>query len=367
MIFDKDHVIKADFFVKHLNLWHQKHPRFMPWSNEKDPYLIWISEIILQQTRVAQGWNYYLKFKNKFPDIQTLANASEDEVLKLWQGMGYYSRARNLLHSSKIILQQFNGKFPNDYAAILSLKGVGSYTAAAIASFAFNQFVPVLDGNVFRVLARYFGISLPIDSTQGKLFFNEIAKGLIDKSKQPGVYNQAIMNFGAIQCVPKNPNCKICVLQKHCHAYLNNSIKKLPIKSKKIILKHRYFHFLFIKDKTNIYLEKRADNDIWKGLYTLPMIEDVKILSDEQLRQHPKITVLTSSVEFLIDKKIEIVEQKLTHQKITAKFFNITLLKNEKNKLITSTHYYKIKLKNLNNFAFPKMIVSFLKKNVLVL
>lgn len=211
--------------------WYHKNKRHLPWRDTQNPYLIWISEVILQQTRVIQGLDYYLRFIRKLPDIQSLATVSEDEVLKLWQGLGYYTRARNLHAAAKNIVHYFNGKFPDNYTDILKLKGIGKYTAAAVASFAFNEPVPVVDGNVCRVLSRLYAINYPADSAEGQKLIYSLAEKIIDK-KNPGIFNQAIMEFGALQCVPQNPDCSKCPLNKKCLAYIYNNVSLFPVKKK---------------------------------------------------------------------------------------------------------------------------------------
>ncbi|MCW8941497.1 MAG: A/G-specific adenine glycosylase, partial [Flavobacteriales bacterium] len=233
-------------FSQKLISWYKNNKRDLPWRNTINPYKIWLSEIILQQTRVNQGLSYYYKFIEHYPSVKDLANASEQEVLKLWQGLGYYSRARNLHATARIITENYDGIFPVDYKKILSLKGVGEYTAAAITSFAYNQPYPVVDGNVFRVLARIYGVDTPIDTPEGKKTFNGLANKLIDK-KQAATYNQAIMEFGALVCTPKNPECENCIFNNICAALINQQIELLPLKSKKIKQTNRYFNYLIIE------------------------------------------------------------------------------------------------------------------------
>jgi A/G-specific adenine glycosylase len=247
----------------------------MPWRQTTDPYYIWLSEIILQQTRVAQGLPYYLKFTEAFPTVKDLANASEEEVLKLWQGLGYYSRGRNLHAAAKYIMNECNGEFPNTYKKLLTLKGVGDYTASAIASISYNEPTAVVDGNVYRVLSRLFGIETPINSTSGIKEFKQLAQELIDP-KQPANFNQAIMEFGAIQCKPQNPYCLHCIFNDSCVALQKNSINKLPVKLKKTKVKHRYLHYLVFRSKDGrTMLHRRSGKGIWQGLYEFPVIEGV--------------------------------------------------------------------------------------------
>ncbi len=269
-------------FIHQIYSWFSFHKRELPWRSTRDPYKIWLSEIILQQTRILQGIDYYQRFIEKFPTIFDLANASEDEVLKLWQGLGYYSRARNLHYTAQFIVNNFNGRFPTDYKTILSLKGIGHYTAAAISSIAFDQPYPAVDGNIYRLISRYFGIKSPVDTEKGKKEVIEIAKELMPK-KNAGFHNQALMEFGALQCIPKSPNCKICPLYDSCYAVKHNLQNELPLKTKKTKQRTRYFYYYLIEYKNSIYFEKRETNDIWKNLYQLPLLESVEELSESEI------------------------------------------------------------------------------------
>ena len=255
-------------FASLLLKWYSIHKRALPWRDVSDPYQIWISEIILQQTRVAQGYDYFVRFINKFPNVQTLAAASEDEVLKLWQGLGYYSRARNLHAAAKSMC----GTFPRTYDGVRALKGVGDYTAAAICSFAYNMPYAVVDGNVYRVLARVFGVSTSIDSPDGKKEFSALAQQLLDK-KNPGDYNQAIMDFGAMCCTPQTPQCDVCPMKKFCVAYKKNLQDALPVKAQKTKISARYFHYIYVVQGKNTWLHKRGAGDVWQNLYEPPLIE----------------------------------------------------------------------------------------------
>ncbi|MBV5343686.1 A/G-specific adenine glycosylase, partial [bacterium] len=261
---------------KALTNWYNQNKRELPWRDITDPYRIWISEIILQQTRVNQGMRYYLRFVERFPDVKTLAVAEEDEVLKYWQGLGYYSRARNIHKTAKIITEKHKGIFPKNHSDILLLKGIGEYTAAAICSFAYNQPYAVVDGNVFRVLSRVFGIETPIDSTSGKKEFTQLAEKLLDK-KEPGLHNQSIMEFGALQCVPVQPDCGVCPLQTVCKAYSLNMADKLPVKATKTKVRERFFNYFYIEYQDKIFIQKRSEKDIWQNLYELPLVESDKL------------------------------------------------------------------------------------------
>ena len=325
--------------------------RPMPWKGIKNPYLIWLSEIILQQTRVEQGWDYYLKFKSRFPKIGDLADASEDEVLKLWEGLGYYSRARNLLKAAQYVQEELNGIFPDNYKDLLKMKGVGPYTAAAIASFAFNEKKAVLDGNVFRVLSRVFGIKTPIDSAKGKKEFEKLANEVISKN-QPGLYNQAIMDLGAVTCTPQNPNCVKCALKSICHAFDKNTVEEFPVKEKKIKKKNRFFHYILLKNQSgNTLIRRRDAGDIWEGLYEFPCIElsESKGVKELQLDKTLQKWVKNNSA-----KDIKLLSQRthiLTHQKINAQLFELKI-----EKLPTIEKYQEVSINNLNNFAFPRLI-----------
>ncbi|MEM1122013.1 MAG: A/G-specific adenine glycosylase [Bacteroidota bacterium] len=354
---------KQKLFTTELLHWFAKNDRPLPWKNEKNPYYIWLSEIILQQTRVAQGLPYFEKFKANFPTVTDLANAHEDKVMKLWEGLGYYSRARNLHFTAKFIATELNGQFPDTHSAILNLKGVGPYTAAAIASFAFNLPHAVVDGNVFRVLSRVFGIETPIDTTAGKKEFNQLADELLDK-EQPGTYNQAIMDFGATQCVPANPNCAICPMQSTCSAYADNLISLLPVKAKKIKKRDRYFHYLVCSYKDTIYLNKRTQKDIWQNLYDFPLVEADELLEASVLLNHDLFQRILGKTNFTITKKSKPFKQLLTHQRIIAVFWELALEaplpKNE-------FDFFEVKQKNINNFAFPKIVDLYFKDKSLYL
>jgi len=346
-------------FSKLLLQWNlDQNDRHMPWKGEKNPYFIWLSEIILQQTRVEQGLPYFLSFKQKYPTVKHLALAEEDEVMKLWQGLGYYSRARNLHETAKNVAFNMAGLFPDSFEGLIKLKGVGDYTAAAIASFAFGEKKAVVDGNVIRVLARVFGIDVAFDTTDGKKKFNALAQALIDEN-EPGAYNQAIMDFGAVVCSPQNPRCDVCPFQKFCTAYQQNRIENLPVRKAKIKILPRYFNYLVIKNKDEIFISKRTGDDIWKNLYELPMFETA-----QPLKKNIKTAVST----FLGNKDFEIAGysegfiQLLTHRKIHSQFIEIEL----QNFNSAAKIGQKIKLRDLNSFAFPKTIHLFLSQKFLL-
>ena len=340
-------MIDDDFSVK-LIKWYGQNKRNLPWRETKNPYVIWISEIILQQTKVDQGLPYYIKFIEKFPNIHELAKANENVVLKLWQGLGYYSRARNLHFSSKFISNNLNGEFPKTYDELIKLKGVGKYTASAISSFAFNEKKAVLDGNVFRVLSRYFGIEDPIDTSTGTKIFENIAFQNLPK-KNIDTYNQSIMEFGALHCKPAKPQCDSCPLNNKCWALNNNKIASLPIKSKKIIKKERFFNFLVLRNEKFIFLEKRITNDIWKNMYQFPLFEEPL----ETFRP-PKDLIKTG----LLLRKSETTHL-LTHQKLNVIFWEFKM-----GILLKNKNYEKIEIKKLNDYAVPKIVENYINQNI---
>jgi A/G-specific adenine glycosylase len=305
-----------------------------------------MSEIILQQTRVEQGKAYYYKFIEQFPTVFDLANADEMEVLNLWQGLGYYSRARNLHASAKLIVSDFSGIFPEKYQTITQLKGVGPYTAAAIASFAFNERVSVVDGNVYRVLSRIFGIETPIDSTIGKKQFAELAQSLID-DKEPGIHNQAIMEFGALQCVPLNPSCEECPFQTKCFAFEKQMIKTLPVKSKKIAVKNRYFDYLIFSWDAKLILQKRGEKDIWAHLYEFPLIERESFENTVDFTQYCSNQPAFSS---------EVVKHILSHQHLFVQF-HVFYSK----PILIGNSWIEIELKDFHNYPIPRVIDRFVE------
>ncbi|MDQ3193350.1 MAG: A/G-specific adenine glycosylase [Bacteroidota bacterium] len=343
-----------DFTALLIN-WYLQNKRDLPWRNTKNPYFIWLSEIILQQTRVDQGLPYYLNFIVKYPTINELADAKEDNILKLWQGLGYYSRARNLHFTAKTIKNDLDGVFPNNYENLKKLKGVGDYTAAAIASFAFDLPYPVVDGNVFRFLSRVFSINTPIDSLKGKKEFLELASELIDK-KQPALFNQAVMEFGATICLPKLPLCNSCPFSENCLALKNNSIGLLPFKNKKIKQKPRYFNYLYIKYNNHIYMQKRTDNDIWQNLYEFPLIESV-------VREQPSGILKNSLLKEIAGNSWECknvsIEYKhvLSHQIIYATFYEIEITGFKK----TEKNSKYIRIQSFKQHAIPRLIDKYLK------
>jgi A/G-specific adenine glycosylase len=343
------------FFVSMLMTWNQnQNDRSMPWKGINDPYKIWLSEIILQQTRVEQGLAYYNNFVKKYPTINDLAVASENEVFKNWEGLGYYSRCKNLIATAKFISNEKSGVFPNTYIEILGLKGVGPYTAAAISSFAFNLPHAVVDGNVMRVLTRFFGIDTPIDSTEGRYLLNELAQNLLDK-KKANKYNQAIMDFGAMVCKPKQPNCKTCLLSPKCHSFNYSSPDEFPKKSKAKSKTNRWFMYFLPIYKNQILVGKRQQKDIWENLYEFPKLE---------LNELPTLELLKNAEHdnFLKKMGLTISEiplfqvQLLTHQKIHACFIDVGL-----NKKIQIDQFEYVNLKGIKKLPFPKIIAAFIQ------
>ncbi|MCC6281471.1 MAG: A/G-specific adenine glycosylase [Saprospiraceae bacterium] len=318
------------FFRSSLLSWASTHLRPMPWKGERDPYKIWLSEIMLQQTRVEQGLPYYEKFVAAYPAIADLARAPEDELLKLWEGLGYYSRARNLHFTAKYIANELGGRFPDNYASIRALKGVGDYTAAAIASFAYDLPHAVLDGNVYRVLARFFGIDTPTDTPAAKKAFTSLANTVLDHT-QPGVFNQAMMDFGATVCTPKQPGCKTCPMQTQCVAWQTGKVNELPIKSKVLVKKERFFCYAVFNAGPDVFVRKRAEKDIWRGLFEFPALEGLT-LSDlpdgnEALTQWLKeqFFPVGDAPDFSVAQVSKPYRQTLTHRQVTAVFIEINL------------------------------------------
>ncbi|EJX08144.1 A/G-specific adenine glycosylase [gut metagenome] len=343
-------------FAERIVCWYEENKRDLPWRKSSDPYLIWISEIILQQTRVAQGYDYYLRFIERFPDIQTLAEASEDEVMKYWQGLGYYSRARNLHAAAK----SMNGVFPTTYAEVLALKGVGEYTAAAICSFAYGMPYAVVDGNVYRVLARYLGVDTPIDSVAGKKLFAALANEMMDK-KRPALYNQGIMDFGALQCTPQSPNCLFCPLSDSCVALAKGLVNQLPVKQHKTKTTNRYFNYIYVRAGAYTYINKRKGNDIWKNLFELPLIETADALSEEQFLALPEFGQLFAPGEHptvrLVCKGVKHV---LSHRVIYADFYEVCLPE----ATASFARFQKIRHEDLEQYAVPRLVHAFLEKYV---
>lgn len=332
--------------------WYQENRRDLPWRDTKDPYRIWISEIILQQTRVSQGYDYFLRFMERFPDVDTLAAAPDDEVMRYWQGLGYYSRARHLHAAAK----SMKGQFPTTYEGVRALQGVGDYTAAAICSFAYDMPYAVVDGNVYRVLSRYFGVETPIDTNEGKKLFASLAQENLDPSC-PADYNQAIMDFGALQCTPHTSVCAECPLADQCVAYRTGIVDALPVKNQKLSVKTRYFNYLWVVAGDYTFIHKRLEKDIWQNLYEFPLIEsDHELTLDEMLDAiKPHIAAGEQPLLRLLRQGVKHV---LTHRVILASFFQVELPEHTRSFPI----YNKVKMETLSDYAFPRLITSFLDK-----
>jgi A/G-specific adenine glycosylase len=308
-------------FSNRLIQWYLQNKRDLPWRNTSNPYVIWLSEIILQQTRIAQGLPYFEAFLNKFPTVLELALAEEEEVLKLWEGLGYYSRARNLHATAKTIAFDMQGTFPNHFSELKKLKGVGDYTAAAIASFAFKEVVPVVDGNVYRVLSRVFGIKTDILSSRAHQEFFDIAKILIDP-KQPDVFNQAIMEFGALYCTPSKPDCNSCIFNTSCIAFAHDKVSDFPVKIKKVKVKKRFLYYLILINKEGkIKMNQRIENSIWKKLYEFDLVESDSELSNEEIVNKFTLNKQVTDYENITPLNDAYIEHKLTHLKLHLKFY----------------------------------------------
>jgi A/G-specific adenine glycosylase len=343
-------------FTKKLLVWNRDlNKRSMPWKGETNPYRIWLSEIILQQTRVEQGTAYYKKFINAFPTIQKLANAPEKEIFKYWEGLGYYNRCRNLIATAKVISSEYNGHFPTSYDEMLALPGIGPYTAAAIASFAFALPYAVVDGNVERILARYFGISAVVGSAAGKKIYVSIAEALLDK-KNPGIYNQAIMDFGATICKPQNPLCHECVQSKHCQAFQQGWINRLPVKSYPTVRRKRVLYYFIVESgKDKIWIRKRSEKDIWQNLYEFMLWETGKIIPQDQIMHSSFFKKHFGKQGFQIQYISPSFNQILTHQSITGLFVHIS------KPLSKLEGYQSVRRQSLKEYPFPKLIADYIK------
>ncbi|MET0758956.1 MAG: A/G-specific adenine glycosylase [Flavobacterium sp.] len=344
-------------FSNLLIQWYLQNKRDLPWRNTQNPYPIWLSEIMLQQTRVAQGMPYFFSFTNAFPTVFDLANASEEQVLKLWQGLGYYSRARNLHKTAQYVAFELNGVFPDNYKDLLKLKGIGDYTAAAIASFSYNETVPVVDGNVFRVLSRYFDVETDIALASAKKEFAALAFELMPKDN-PALFNQAIMEFGALQCVPKNPNCEDCVMNRSCLALQKKKVHLLPVKSKKVKVKNRFFDYLVIEDDNKkTIIHKRTNKGIWHNLYEFPLIEtEGEVDFDTILIAVKKLNSFDNEINSIAEFHSKSQIHKLTHQHLHIKFWKIK---------VNGTVENGIDYETLKTFPFPIVIFNFIENDFL--
>ena len=343
-------------FSRKLIDWYRENGRDLPWRRTKNPYLIWISEIILQQTRVVQGYDYYQRFVARFPDVFALAAADEDEVMKYWQGLGYYSRARNLHAAARRMAEA--GGFPVTYTGVRALKGVGEYTAAAICSFAYGMPYAVVDGNVYRVLSRWLGIDTPIDSAEGKKLFVRVADELLDRER-PGLYNQAIMDFGALQCTPVAPDCLFCPLNDSCVARLKGIAGSLPVKQHKNKVTNRYFNYIYVRMGACTFIHKRTADDIWKKLFELPLVETDRNLSEEEFLSSASFRSLIAEGEVpevrLVFRNVKHV---LSHRVIYANFYEVVLPENSR----SFSEYQCIRMEDLEQYPVSRLVHAFLEK-----
>jgi A/G-specific adenine glycosylase len=340
--------------------WYDENKRDLPWRGTDDPYLVWVSEIILQQTRVAQGWDYYVRFTRRFPNVKSLANADEVEVLRLWQGLGYYSRARNMHAAAKDIMSRFNGQFPTRYPDILSLKGIGEYTAAAISSIAFNEPHAAVDGNVLRVIARLFELEEPVQSTKGKRIIKELAKELLPK-RRPGAFNQALMDLGALICVPRQPKCDDCPLADSCMALAGGRTDELPSSMKKKKARRRYFTYLHIRQEGYTYIQRRAGNDIWRNLYEFPLIETNEPIEVEELLLSNEYNQLFGEANSLAIDGPFTYKHLLSHQQIHANFYRVTLEKETVHMLMDQ--YVRIAEEEMERYPISRLMYKYIETN----
>lgn len=341
-------------FSEELVHWYLNNKRDLPWRNTNDAYIIWLSEIILQQTRVEQGLPYFHRFAEKYPTVNDFAAADEDEILKLWQGLGYYSRGRNMLKTAHLVTEQFNGVFPQQYNDLIKLKGIGEYTASAISSFSANEARAVVDGNVYRVLARYFGIDEPINSPKGKKDFQALANDVLDH-KHPGLHNQAMMEFGAMLCKPKNPACGICPVRTGCFAFKNNTTTSLPVKLKTVKVRDRFFNYFLIINNNEILLNKRGTTDIWANMYDLPLIETNELTPINELIGLPHFVSNfgnTTDIQYVSP----IYKHILTHQRLHVRFIKLQC----KQVNLQPTWFFS-SLKKIEKLALPKIIFIFIE------
>ena len=341
--------------VKKLEQWYNNNKRILPWRETKEPYRIWLSEVILQQTRISQGLPYYERFVENYPTVSELAKASQDDVLKLWEGLGYYSRARNLHAAAKQIVNDYQGNFPGTYAELLNIKGIGPYTAAAISSICFNEKKGVVDGNVYRVLSRLFGIETPINSSVGQKQFSLRAQELVAQAYSPGDYNQAIMEFGATHCTPKSPGCKSCIFSKDCIAFNTGMVESLPRKEKSNPLKNRYLNYIIANVDGKIAVQKRSEGDIWAGLYEFPLLETPETTNAKTLQKMLDI----STMPVLISGQEKHI---LSHQRLWISFWQIQELPQDR-----LSNILFIKPEALTKLAFPIVLKRFVESNLLLL
>ena len=341
-------------FSEEIIEWYHKHKRDLPWRNTNDPYIIWLSEIIMQQTRVEQGMPYFNRFAEKYPTVKHFASATEEEILKLWQGLGYYSRGRNMHQTSREVMEEHAGYFPKNYDSLIRLKGIGEYTAAAISSFSSNEAKAVVDGNVFRLLSRYFGIDTPINTGKGKKIFTDLANELLDQT-QAGTFNQAMMEFGSLQCKPKNPDCLQCPLQTSCEARLKNKINDLPVKLKSQKSKDRYFNYIVAIKNNKILVNKRCSGDIWENMIDLPLFETDSPIEVPDLIQSEKF-IGAFGKQVLVRSISKPVKHILSHQKLNTRFINIEQFTED---FIPHQNWFYVSKEELDKLPQPKLIFQF--------
>ena len=344
-------------FSQEIINWYLINKRDLPWRETSDPYIIWLSEIIMQQTRVEQGMPYFRRFAENYPTVADFASASEDEILKQWQGLGYYSRGRNMHQTAQMVMEEHAGYFPKKYEELLKLKGVGEYTAAAISSFSANEAKAVVDGNVFRLLSRYFGIDTPINSGTGKKLFTNLANEVMDRN-QAGIYNQAAMEFGSLQCKPVKPLCQLCPLQSGCDAYRTNRVGELPVKLKNQKIRDRYLIFVVAAKGESVLMHKRGTNDIWRNLYQLPLFETDSAAGIEGLLQDPQF-IKAFGPDVALKSISNPVKHLLSHQRLHARFIEITGFIHPQSDY---NGYFYADAQDLATLAQPKLIFEFLEK-----
>ena len=349
-----------EYFAQIIEQWYDRNGRNLPWRNTSDAYRIWISEIILQQTRVVQGYDYFLRFMEYFPTVKALAAVTEDEVMKLWQGLGYYSRARNLYAAARYVVEVYGGKFPENYDDVRALKGVGDYTAAAICSFAYNQPYAVVDGNVFRVLSRWMGVDVPIDSAKGKKQFAILAENLLDR-QNPSLYNQAIMDFGALQCVPQSPDCGVCPLRDTCVACREGRVDAFPVKAHKTKTVTRYLNYIYVRAGAFTFINKRTGNDIWKNLWEFPLIETEYSLAEEEFYTSDLFRrLIVNSEEPTCRCLQKNVKHVLSHRILNVTFYEVSLPADTQ----SFVGFTNIETNSLEEYAVPRLIHRFMEQFV---
>lgn len=345
------------FISAALQNWYHLNKRDLPWRNTRSPYHIWLSEVILQQTRINQGIGYYYRFLDTFPDVHSMAAASIDDILNIWQGLGYYSRAIHMHLTAQEIVHKFKGNFPDEYNRLLELKGIGPYSAAAIASIAFNQPYAVVDGNVIRVLSRLYALEIPVDDVAGRKIVQDLATSLLD-TENPGIHNQAIMELGALICLPRNPRCLECVLSEWCKAYIQNKVQFFPVKSSRARIRERHLNYFFIEFEGHTAIKKRTGRDIWKYLFEFPLIETESAMDFNNLKETDSWKELFGNMAYRISEYPLRYKHKLTHQLLVCSFYRLHADPQE----FVTNGYIPVAIKSLNNYAFPVLISRYLNQ-----